>query len=133
MHSLSIPINFWSAPVIAFHYYPVFFLCLLDSNLPFRLFIFFTRICLDSFRWRDSSVNSRVKLQLKGTTTDSGTVSPTPVWMQPSWLISQITNGLRIVHFFHVWISLKITNQKICSVHFQCKPRATQAGLEITA
>ena len=117
MHLLSIPINFWFAPIIAFHYHPIFFLCPLFSNPPHRLVITFTRICPDSFSWRDPSFSSRVKLQLRGTTTDSGTVSPTRVWIQPNSLIPQTTKRLRIVNFFHIWIPLKFTNQKILSVY----------------
>ena len=86
MHSLSIPITFRFAPLITFYYYPIFFLSLLFFNSPHRLFITFTRISLNRFRGRDSSVTGRVKLQLKGTTTDSRTVSPTWVWVQAQFV-----------------------------------------------
>ena len=65
IHSLPIPINICFVPIIAFHYYPIFFLCPVFSNPPHSLFIFSTRISLDSFRWKDSSISSRVKLQLR--------------------------------------------------------------------
>ena len=97
-----------------------FFSCPIFSN-PHTLFITFTRSSLDSFRWRDFSVSSRVKLQLRGTTTDCGTASPSLVWFQPSSLIPQTTNRSRIVNFFHIWISLRSTNQKIWSVYVKCK------------
>ena len=97
-----------------------FFSCPIFSN-PHTLFITFTRSSLDSFRWRDFSVSSSVKLQLRGTTTDSGTASPSLVWFQSSSLIPQTTNRSRIVNLFHIWISLRSTNQKICSVYVKCK------------
>ena len=38
MHSLSVPINIWFTPVIAFHYYPIVFL--------FHLFLILLTDCL---------------------------------------------------------------------------------------
>ena len=36
MYLLLIPINFWFAPVIAFHHHPIFVLCSLFSSPPYR-------------------------------------------------------------------------------------------------
>ena len=76
-------------PVIAFHCYPIFFLCPLSDPLH-RLF----KSNLYSFRWSDSSVSGSIKLQLRGAVTDGGTPSPTRVWVQPSAPILQTTNRL---------------------------------------
>ena len=69
----------------------------------------FTRIILDSFRWRDSSVSSRVKLQLRGTTNDNGTVSSTWIWVQPSLLTPIIIVIIIIIIIIISTIIIEIT------------------------